>query len=144
MLTTLNIGLNTPHGEALEVHQVLLALYSTLGAGDKDTRITALQLKPAVNHGNGTEDTLLVTVYTLGLPMLKARLQVKALSDALQQDCIAVHWHITTHSELLGSNVAKYGTFDPQWFYFPVDANALSVVAKAKLFFTKHLKALTK
>lgn len=107
MEVILNIGLNTNTGETLN-HLTTLRQVATVA----DIRQFALVQ-------SDTEPTLVVAANVNDVDYT-----VKALSDELEQDCIAVYYPKTGHGKLVGEKAAAWGDFNPE-FFFLLDGNRL-------------------
>lgn len=64
-------------------------------------------------------DTELTAIITLPFNDWKAKHHVKALSDMLGQDCIAMLDKDTGKGELVGINADKWGEFNKDYFLMP-------------------------
>lgn len=77
-----------------------------------------------------TEPTLVAEVMFMGhLEQLHAK--VTALSDLLQQDCIAVYNPITGQGDLIGPRAAEWGPFNPEFFILLDGTRLATPAAKA-------------
>lgn len=66
-----------------------------------------------------TEPTLVLEVTSMSRSPMLVSQQLHRIAADLQQDCIAVYRPATGGGALAGPGRAKWGSFDPQYFFMP-------------------------
>lgn len=132
MQVLLNIGLdNVPVvGESFTngvrnpavVERLFTVIHALRAAGFKVQASKLLQ--------SDTEPTLAARVLFCG-HMTDFNQVLHDLSASLQQDCIAVYNPITGQGELIGPRAAKWGPFNPEFFFLLDGTRLQAPVAKA-------------